>query len=123
MSAFIKRMAHVALCVPDLDASVDWATTVMGLREAERERGTSYLTHAQNHHSLQYIRSDRSAVHHVSMEAHDDDALDGLVGRLNDHGLPIVSREVEERGLRRAIRSSGPEGHLLAAFSGMASAQ
>ena len=74
MSAFIKRMAHVALCVPDLDASVAWATTVMGLSEVDRHDSTSYLTHAQNHHSLQYIQSDRSAVHHVSLEAHDADA-------------------------------------------------
>src|SRR5205807_4553907 len=98
MSAFIKRMAHVALCVPDLDASVSWATTVMGLREVERHDSTSYLAHAQNHHSLQYIHSDRSAVHHVSLEAHDADALDALVARLSQRGLAIVSRKPEERG-------------------------
>jgi catechol 2,3-dioxygenase-like lactoylglutathione lyase family enzyme len=119
MSAFIKRMAHVALCVPDLDASVAWATTVMGLREVERDGGTSYLTHGRNHHSLQYIQSDRPGVHHVAMEAHDETALDVLIDRLNDFRVPIVSREVEERGLHRAMRFRGPEGHLFEVFAGM----
>jgi catechol 2,3-dioxygenase len=119
MSAFIKRMAHVALCVPNLDASVAWATTVMGLREVERDGGTSYLTHGQNHHSLQYMQWDRPAVHHVAMEAHDDAALDGLVDRLKEHRIPVVTEEVLERGLRRAVRFQGPEGHLFEVFAGM----
>jgi catechol 2,3-dioxygenase-like lactoylglutathione lyase family enzyme len=66
MSQLIKRMGHVALRVPDLDASVGWATTVMGMREVERVDGVSYLTHADCHHSLQYIAAERSALDHIS---------------------------------------------------------
>jgi catechol 2,3-dioxygenase-like lactoylglutathione lyase family enzyme len=69
MSELIKRMGHVALQVPDIDASVAWATTVMGLREVERDDGVAYLTHADNHHSLQYIAAERAALDHVAMEA------------------------------------------------------
>ena len=119
MSAYVKRMAHVALCVPDLDASVDWATTVMGLRETERVDGVAYLTHATCHHSLMYIASDRSALHHVAMEAHDDAALDALVERLAEHDLPILDEPIDERGLHRAIRFRGPEGHVFEVFAGM----
>ena len=32
----IKAIGHVGLRVPDLDQSVHWATTVMGLREVTR---------------------------------------------------------------------------------------
>ena len=39
MSRFVKRMSHVALRVPDLDASVAWATTIMGLREVQARAG------------------------------------------------------------------------------------
>src|SRR3954467_1914531 len=119
MSDLIKRMAHVALRVPDLEASVAWATTVMGLREVERVDGTSYLTHGDCHHSLQFIAADAAQLDHVAMEARDDEALDRLEARLGERGIPVLSREPEERALRRAIRFRGPDGHVLEVFTGM----
>lgn len=119
MSEFIKRMGHVALHVPDLEASVAWATTVMGLRESERSDGVSYLTHGENHHSLQYIQSDRSALDHIAMETHDVETLERLLERVRGHELEVVSEEVEERGLKRAFRFRGPEGHVIEIFAGM----
>jgi catechol 2,3-dioxygenase len=121
MSDYIKRPAHVGLEVPDLDASVAWATTVMGLRETERVDGVSYLTHADCHHSLQYIAADRAALHHVSLEAHDGAALDALHARLRELDVPIVSTEPAERGLDRAIRFKTPAGHVIEVFAEMES--
>jgi catechol 2,3-dioxygenase len=119
MSELIKRPAHVALEVPDLDASVHWATTVMGLRETRREGGTAYLTHADCHHSLQYIASDRSALDHVALEAHDGGALDALAARLGAAGIALLSDTPQEHGLARAIRFAGPAGHVIEVFAGM----
>jgi catechol 2,3-dioxygenase-like lactoylglutathione lyase family enzyme len=119
MSRIIKRMAHVALQVPDLDASVGWATTVMGLREVERVDGVSYLTHGDPHHSLQYVEGPSSGLHHIAMEARDDDAFERLPGLLRDARIAIVSEEPEERALHRAIRFVGPEGHLIEVFRGI----
>jgi catechol 2,3-dioxygenase-like lactoylglutathione lyase family enzyme len=121
MPDYIKRMAHVALVVPDLDASVSWATTVMGMRETERVDGVSYLTHTDCHHSLQYISGGAAAVHHVAMEAHDEAALDALAAALGDHDIPILSEEPQERGVARAVRFRGPAGHVLEVFTGMSS--
>jgi catechol 2,3-dioxygenase len=122
MSELIKRPAHVALEVPDLDASVRWATTVMGMRETRRERGTAYLTHADCHHSLQYIASDRAALHHTALEAHDGAALDALVAKLAIAGIALLSDTPQEHGLERAIRFAGPAGHVFEVFAGMAAA-
>jgi len=119
VSELIKRMAHVALRVPDLDASVGWATTVMGLREVERSGGVSYLTHAGCHHSLQYIAGERSALDHIAMEAHGDAAMDVLVHRLRERDVPVLSERPEERGIERAVRFRGPDGHVIEVFTGM----
>jgi catechol 2,3-dioxygenase len=119
MSELIKRMAHVALGVPDIEASVGWATTVMGMREVERVDGVSYLTHSDCHHSLQLIAAERSALDHIAMEAHDEDALERLVVRLREAGATIVSERPQERGIERAVRFLGPEGHLIEVFTGM----
>jgi catechol 2,3-dioxygenase-like lactoylglutathione lyase family enzyme len=119
MPDYLKRMAHVALQVPDLDASVSWAVTVMGMRETERADGCSYLTHSDCHHSLQYIAGDTAALDHIAMEAHDDDALDALIADLQARDVPILATEPLERGIRRAIRFTAPAGHELEVFTGM----
>ncbi|MBS1895309.1 MAG: VOC family protein [Actinobacteria bacterium] len=119
MSSVIKRMAHVGLKVPDLDASVAWATTVMGMREVERVDGVSYLTHKDCHHSLEYLESDVAAVDHISMEAHDAEALSTLVGRLREENVTIVAEQPQERGIAEAVRFLGPDGHVFEVFTGM----
>ena len=119
MSEYIRRMGHVALRVPDLEASVSWARTVMGMRETERVDGISYLTHSDCHHSLQYIAAPAAALDHVAMEAHDGDAIDALLARLRERGTPILSERPQERGIGRAIRFRGPDGHVLEVFTGM----
>ena len=122
MSDLIKRPAHVALEVPDIDASVRWATTVMGMRETRRDGATVYLTHGDCHHSLQYIASDRSALDHVALEAHDAAALDALAAKLDAAGVALISDTPQEHGVDRAIRFAGPAGHVIEVFAGMASA-
>jgi catechol 2,3-dioxygenase len=122
VSEFIKRPAHVALAVPDLAASLAWATTVMGLREVERDGGTVYLTHSDCHHSLQLIEAKSSGLDHVALEAHSGAALDALAIRLGEAGIEILADAPQEKGIDRAIRFRAPEGHVIEVFSGMADA-
>src|ERR1700730_1806921 len=116
----IKAIGHVALQVADLEASVRWATTVMGLREVTREAGTAYLTHGGAHHSLQYIQADEPALDHVALEAQDERALNELRDRLAKESVEIMSERPEELGIEQAIRFRGPEGHVFEVFIGMA---
>jgi catechol 2,3-dioxygenase-like lactoylglutathione lyase family enzyme len=78
-----------------------------------------YLTHADCHHSLQYIESDVAALDHVAMEAHDGAALDALTEELRAREVPILSDTPQERGIARAIRFPTPDGHVVEVFCGM----
>ena len=119
MSELIKRPAHVALVVPDLEASLRWATTVMGMRVTRRDGDHAYLTHGDCHHSLQYVAGSEAALDHVALEAHDGAALDALAERLAGAGVEIDSSEPQEHGIDRAIRFRGPAGHVIEVFAGM----
>jgi catechol 2,3-dioxygenase-like lactoylglutathione lyase family enzyme len=119
----IKAIGHVGLRVTDLERSVRWATTVMGMREVERVDGTAYLTHGGVHHSLQYLQADAAALDHVALEAEDERALARLRDRLAGEGVDILSERPEEAGIERAIRFRGPEGHVFEVFTGMAGGQ
>jgi len=122
MSELIKRPAHVALRVPDLDASVAWATTVMGMRVTRRDGEHAYLTHGDCHHSLQYIGAGAAALDHVALEAHDGAALDALIERLHASGVELLADSPQEHGLERAIRFRAPAGHVIEVFTGMEAA-
>jgi catechol 2,3-dioxygenase-like lactoylglutathione lyase family enzyme len=119
----IKAIGHVGLQVTDLDESVRWATTVMGLREVAREGGTAYLTHGGVHHSLQLVQADEAALDHVALEAQDEAALDRLRQRLAGEGVGVISDRPEELGVEHAIRFRGPDGHVIEVFAGMAGGQ
>lgn len=117
----IKAIGHVALQVPNLDESVLWATTVMGLREVAREGKTSYLTHGRPHHSLVYIESHEGALDHIALEA-DESTLDELNDSLAKSGVDLIDHQ-REAGVKRSIRFPGPDGHVFEVFTGMAQDQ
>ena len=116
----IKAIGHVGLQVPNLDESVRWATTVMGLREVERDNGAAYLTHGGVHHSLLYIQAGQAALDHIALEAQDENSMHELRERLAKHGVKIVSERPEELGIKHAIRFLGPAGHVFEVFTEMA---
>src|SRR3989442_15632521 len=89
----LTAIGHVVLQVPNVDDSVRWATTVMGLRETAREGNTSYLTHGGQHHSLIYIGAGEGALDHISLEAANEAAPDELSDRLPQHGTKTVHPE------------------------------
>src|SRR5712692_6578226 len=114
----ISSIGHVALQVPNLDASVAWATTVMGLREVAREGKTSYLTHGGAHHSLIYIEAGEGALDHISLQARDEDALNELTGRLARVGVKTIDHQ-REPAVMQSIRFKGPDGHVFEVYTGL----
>src|SRR6267378_368285 len=114
----ISSIGHVALQVPNLDASVAWATTVMGLREVAREGKTSYLTHGGAHHSLIYIEAGEGALDHISLQARDEKALNELTDRLAKHGVKTIDHQ-RETAVKQSIRFEGPDGHVFEVYTGL----
>src|SRR5207253_1207141 len=132
-AVMIKAIGHVALQVPNLDQSVGWATTVMGLREVAREGAgrarvslaggsTSFLTHGGAHHSLIYIEAGDAALDHSSLPARDEDAMHELNDQLAKHGVRTIDHQ-REPGVKDSIRFAGPDGHVFEVFTGMSQDQ
>ncbi len=119
----IKAIGHVALQVPDLDASVDYAVGVMGLRQVERRNGTAFLTQGTMHHSLQLIQGHAAALDHFALEAEGRDGLDRLRDALDRAGARVVSESPQEPGLEQALRFLGPSGTVIEVYAGMEQGQ
>jgi catechol 2,3-dioxygenase-like lactoylglutathione lyase family enzyme len=121
----ITSLGHVALRVPDLEASVRHATEILGLLEVERTGNSAYLTQPSHltyptpHHSVQYIQGDEAALDHIGLRATDEAALGELRVRLAAAGVEVISDVPEGPGIAAAIRFAGPDGHVLEVFAGM----
>jgi catechol 2,3-dioxygenase-like lactoylglutathione lyase family enzyme len=86
----IGEIGHVAIVTTDLDAVVDNATTLMGMRVSERRDDGVDLTHGTPHHSLQYLLGDSSAVDHIGLVAPDSAALDEIRTRAEAAGARLL---------------------------------
>jgi catechol 2,3-dioxygenase-like lactoylglutathione lyase family enzyme len=116
MTTPILGIGHVALRVPDLEASVTHATAILGLREVERQNGTVYLTCNEQHHAMQLIASDVAALDHVALQATSLPALEKLSTTLHRAGIPVLSETSQEPGLAHALRFLAPAGHMFEVF-------
>jgi len=115
----ISRIGHVGLRVADLDRSVDFAQRILGLRETERDGATSYLTCNARHHELVLIEAGEVGCDHLAFEVFDATGLDELRATLERRGIPVLDTPLE-RGIKDAVRFTGPGGFVFEVFHGMA---
>jgi catechol 2,3-dioxygenase len=119
----ISAIGHVAMIVSDIDAAVDNATTLMGLRVSERHGDWVDLTHGAPHHSLQYLAGDTDALHHVGLVAADAAALQEIRNRAEDAGFSIVGDTPFDPSLPEGYVLAGPEGFMFEIYPAMPEGQ
>lgn len=115
----ISSVSHIALQVPDLEASAAYATSVLGLCVTERSDDVCYLTHGRPHHSLELIQGQDAALDHVGFFARDGAAMEALREALDVAGVELIDDEPPDPGLDDAIRFAGPAGHVFEVHLGM----
>ena len=125
----ILDITHVALQVPDLDTSVDFAVDTLGMHEVERVGRRAYLTLESpypslspvcGHHVVEYVEGPDAALDHVGFLVDNVDALDLLVARAEAAGGATLPHDPDEPGLGEAIRLAAPSGHVFELHTEMA---
>ncbi len=116
------RVGHVGLRVPDLERSVAYAETMLGLRVSERADGAAYLTCNERHHELVLLQGsgDAACCDHLAFEVLGRAAYAAAVERVEASGLDVVERAPVEPGVEEAIRFVAPGGFVVELFRGMA---
>jgi catechol-2,3-dioxygenase len=112
----IADLGHVALRVPDVDASVRYAQDVLGLRLAQRTDGVAQLTCDRGRERVRYVAGDRAELDHVGLLAQSRSALEALAQRLDQAGIPTQSRPLGPAA-SEALCFDGPDGHAFAVYA------
>lgn len=103
-----ERIAHVGLNCSDVDASVDFYTSELGMWVTDEYRNgdTVFLACGADHHRLVLVRSDRSGVQHIAFE------VGGVDGVMTGWGRMRASRHDTIWGPGR----HGPGGNAFCYF-------
>lgn len=115
----IRDISHIALRTTDIQASIDHATQVMGLRVTHTEDDGVYLSHDDSHHSLQLLPGDSNGFDHMAFVVDGEHELEDLKDQLDRVGAEILSEDPQESGIEGAIRFRGPGRHVFEALYGM----
>lgn len=113
----LAQLAHIEILTPDLDGSVRFFTSLMGLSETERRGELVYLRgyEERQHHSLKLTRSARPGLGHVSWRARSPQALARRVAALevSGRGRGWIDGDA---GHGRAYQFETPAGHRWELF-------
>lgn len=113
----LAQLAHIEILTPDLDGSVRFFTSLMGLSETERRGESVYLRgyEERQHHSLKLTRSARPGLGHVSWRARSPQALARRVAALevSGRGRGWIDGDA---GHGRAYQFETPAGHRWELF-------
>jgi catechol-2,3-dioxygenase len=112
------HIGHVALRVPDLEASARHARESLGLHETSRSDAEIRLSANAKAHELQLIAAEAASLDHVGLEVEDQGDLDAVRDRLSARGVAVVDADGEDLGA--AIRFAGPGGIAYEVYAGMA---
>jgi catechol 2,3-dioxygenase len=124
----ILDISHVALQVPDLEASIDFAVGTLGMLEVERIGRRAYLTHGSpyaslsplcGHHVLEYVEGPVAAFDHVGFVVASREDLEHVGTRAETAGGRILSHDPLEPALGAATRLAAPSGHVFEIHTAM----
>jgi 2,3-dihydroxy-p-cumate/2,3-dihydroxybenzoate 3,4-dioxygenase len=111
----LHDIRYVRLGTPDLDASVKYATDVLGLEVAERSNKTVYLRSDSRDHTLVYFEGD-ARDHTAAFEVDTAKELDDALQTLENAGVRAVrgtAEEAEQRHARDFIRFNDLSGNRI----------
>ena len=115
------RIGHVARCVPDVARTSDYYERVLGLRVADWiGEYFVFMRTGVEHHTLNFIQSDRCRMHHLAFEMQDAAALTSACDTLAQAGCKTIWGPVRHGpGHNIATYHINPEGQMIEFYAEM----
>jgi len=98
----LRRIRYVRIGTPDLGEATRFATTVLGLEAAGRERGMAYFRSDDRDHTICYVEGD-PARHASAFEVSENADLAAIGAELERAGYPVHAGTAAEREARRVL--------------------
>ncbi|RKD35741.1 catechol-2,3-dioxygenase [Rhizobium sp. WW_1] len=115
------RIGHVARCVPDVARTCEFYGSVLGLKVADRiGEHFVFMRTGVEHHTLNFIQSDRSRLHHIAFEMQDSATLTSACDVLAQAERKVIWGPVRHGpGHNIATYHINPEGQMIEFYAEM----
>jgi 2,3-dihydroxy-p-cumate/2,3-dihydroxybenzoate 3,4-dioxygenase len=111
----LRKIRYVRVGTPDLGEATNFATTILGLQPAGRERGMAYFRSDDRDHTICYVEGDPGQ-HVTAFEVSESADLDAMAAEIERAGYPVhagTSAECEARRVLNFIAFKDPTGNPI----------
>ncbi len=112
----VKKIAHVAYDVPDVQAQSDYYTEVIGLTLTGKEKGTVYLASTVDHHSVVLHKGGQAQCTRVGFQLGLDDDLDAFGRQVEGHGIKTRRKRDPDPTIADMVTFEDPKGTVVEVF-------
>jgi catechol 2,3-dioxygenase-like lactoylglutathione lyase family enzyme len=119
----VKKIAHAAYAVPDVQAQTDYYTEILGLTLTGKDTNAAYLASTIDHHSVVLHQGSQAQCARVGFQLGVDDDLDAFERQVQGHGIKTQRKRDSDPAISDMVSFEDPKGTILevfkrAAFSG-----
>lgn len=115
----VTGMGYLAMRTRDYDESLQLATEVLGLRMTHDGGDRAYLSAADQHHELVYIKADADGIDHIGLLVESPESLAVARARIEAGGFRIITRTPFEAAIGEGFAFVGPEDYVFHLYTGM----
>lgn len=115
----VTEMGYLAMRTREYDESLQLATDVLGLRMTHDAGDRAYLSAADRHHELVYIKDDADGIDHIGLVVENTESLGVVRAKIEAGGFRIITRTPLEAAIGEGFAFVGPEDYVFHIYTGM----
>ena len=112
----IRKIAHAAYEMPDLEKQIEYYTDILGLTLVERTKDAAYLASTVDHHSIVLSKGAEAKCLRLGFQIAPDDDLGEFERQVQGHGLKTERTKDPEPTISDVVTFADPKGTAIEVF-------
>jgi catechol 2,3-dioxygenase-like lactoylglutathione lyase family enzyme len=112
----VRKIAHAAYEMPDVDKQLEYYTDILGLTLVDRDKDAAYLASTVDHHSVVLRKGSQAQCVHIGFQIGPDDDLDAFEKQVKEKGIKTQRKKDPEPTISDAVTFEDPKGTVMEVF-------
>jgi catechol 2,3-dioxygenase-like lactoylglutathione lyase family enzyme len=112
----VRKIAHAAYEMPEVDKQIEYYTDILGLTLVERTKDAAYLASTVDHHSVILSQGAEAKCLRLGFQIAPDDDLGEFERQVQGHGIKTERRRDPEPTISDVVTFADPKGTVMEVF-------